>query len=528
MILNLNFFNNIPLEVLSKYLVRCYSFDSEFYKTMNMDLMKSKMKNEYKTFIKLLYLGIENHSLSPFKGKYLYRGAKINKSEYDKIIKYKNNRKLKNIMVFSKAFLSFSEDKDEAEGFIQETNDKEILKVLYELENINKNSTESNADIQEFSAFPEEKEILFLPGSSFTIKDITTLNKGFIKISLNYYGKFIDNYEIIYGNRNTRGRRDGNRFNEIIKKNTLTKIISGKEYELLNGEYLILEKNLEKNETKTIISNVMKAKNLKSNEIVIIKEINKQKRDYEERFNQLEYLIKKANDISTHTCNLKNTFEIDDSIYMEVAVYDDNLKSYLEKISPLGLPPNFIKKILFQLSSTLKGLENEIGERYINPRNILIKYTNILKDNFDVFLSENGIFEFEKNLYSYFFSHPDILRMKINLGDNFKQIDNKIILKNQLFSLGMTIFELYKNKMGKSIKKENKLYGNYLKEEIGLSSLIEPIEEKQKKWIKDLKDNKNSEDELLVDLIDDLTGEQKKIKSYNDVFNHKFFSQYKY
>ena len=45
------------------------------------------MKNIYKTFIKLLYNGIDIKSFSSFTWKLLYRGSRINKSEIEKIIR---------------------------------------------------------------------------------------------------------------------------------------------------------------------------------------------------------------------------------------------------------------------------------------------------------------------------------------------------------------------------------------------------------------------------------------------------------
>ena len=531
LILNLNIYNEIPLEILSKYLARCYTFDSDFYKVMNKNLMKSEMQEVYKTFIKILYMAIEKKIIPTFEGKNLYRGAKINKTEYDKIISYKKKGKIRNVIVFSKAFLSFSEKEKEAISFINyEDKDKNTLRVLYELNNRNRNSTESNANIQDFSAYPKEKEILFLPGSSFVINDIITIKEGFIKISLNYYGKFMEYYPKIYYNKVRDRIREKNRFNELIKTNSITKLISGKEFEFLNdGEYLILEKYLDG--TNNFVNNIMKAKNLKNNEIVIIKEINKKNIDTEKNFNQLRYLLKKANDISIHTCILKNTFEIDDKLYMEVNIYDENLKSLLERKGlNKGLPPNLIKKILIQLELILVGLEKEIGERYINPKNILIKYTNISKDNFDVFINENGIYEFETDFYSIFFYHPDLIEKK-KYNKNYKENNNRLKIKYQLFSLGMTIFDLYKNIIINSIKKENKLYseGYDISIKIGELGGIKFISEKITKWLKDLKENHlNTDDELLLELIDDLTDEQEKIKSFTDVFKHSFFSQYKY
>ena len=46
--------------------------------------MKSKLTHNYKTFIKMLYTGIEIDSLNSYHGQYLYRGSVINKDEVKK------------------------------------------------------------------------------------------------------------------------------------------------------------------------------------------------------------------------------------------------------------------------------------------------------------------------------------------------------------------------------------------------------------------------------------------------------------
>ena len=74
---------------MSKYLASAYSLETEFYKVLNFDLMKSKVNNNYKTFIKLLYNGIEIKSYLSYTGNLLYRGSRINKSEIEKIVDYK-------------------------------------------------------------------------------------------------------------------------------------------------------------------------------------------------------------------------------------------------------------------------------------------------------------------------------------------------------------------------------------------------------------------------------------------------------
>ena len=99
------------------------------------------------------------------------------------------------------------------------------------MENANINSHESNADIQQFSIFPQEKEILFFPGSSFIIKDINYIKDNKIEIILNYNGKFKEKYSLIYENQK--------KINDLIYNNKLTKNISSKKLCFLkNGKYL--------------------------------------------------------------------------------------------------------------------------------------------------------------------------------------------------------------------------------------------------------------------------------------------------
>ena len=122
--------------------------------------MKSKLPLNFKTFIKMLYTGVEINSLQSYPRKYLYRGSRINKVEMEKIMKYKNLGKLSTVVVFSKAFLSFSENKKEAIKFCKNS-DNINIGILYTLENDNANSHESNAQIQNFSDFLKKKKYFF-------------------------------------------------------------------------------------------------------------------------------------------------------------------------------------------------------------------------------------------------------------------------------------------------------------------------------------------------------------------------------
>ena len=54
LIKNLNLFEYIPFEILSKYWIRCYTIESDFYKVLNNELMKCKLIFNYKTFINIV------------------------------------------------------------------------------------------------------------------------------------------------------------------------------------------------------------------------------------------------------------------------------------------------------------------------------------------------------------------------------------------------------------------------------------------------------------------------------------------
>ena len=606
---------------------------------------------------------------------------------------YKKNGKIHDIIVFSKAFLSFSKDENEAMNFIGIPN-KETYGVLYILENYNRNTSASNAYIEELSAFPEEKEILFFPGSSFIIKDINDLNNGIMKITLNYHGKFQEYYDIFSKSKNTDKEiilsnttslneiLDSKKYNslldesdndssylnslssihqlyeikteinntkkktkQIVSKNksdnlklhsrhnkrlllsqrkekeekneisskelkenskelkdsnpasdsnsiiTLSiekascdigdiydrivepKIIEGKKLEFFkNGEYLIINNNIKIHDYSQLIQRVMKARNLKNNEIVLIKEFDGiQDKEY---FKELIKLIKKIRDISQHFSGLKNIFQISSKYFMVVDIYEGNIYDYLKRIYPKGVPPNLIKKIIFQLGSTLIGLKDGEGQRAINPKNILIKYTNENKNNFDVFLSENGIYEFENDIFSFYFYHSKVMNYRIIYKNPFCQYgnlnDNNLKIKNELFSIGMTLYVLFKNINFHDIEEENDLFECIFKKNINLkdlkydlmkykfiqkinskyapgeqydiynadnidkekelkSGLINIIIEKRNNWLKELKNKcSDNEDKLLIDLIYNLTCEKSSIDNYYKLFNHPFFNQYNY
>ena len=137
-----------------------------------------------------------------------------------------------------------------------------------------------------------------------------------------------------------------------------------------------------------LYKNVMNAKNLENNEIVYIKEIpNKYYRWPDKYKYQLTYLLEKLKLKTTKAVwSLKETFYINDYFHIVVEIYDDYLSNFLKNIAKKGLPANLIKKIMFQLKEVLFNISmiDSFWAKLIIPDNILIKYTNENKNDFDV------------------------------------------------------------------------------------------------------------------------------------------------
>ena len=186
---DINKVQNIPIELLCKYYIRLYTMESNFYKELNYDL-RNKKKDNYLTFIKILYEGLKLKSLKLTTNNELYRGSKISIEEIKKIKIYLYNKKpnLPGAIVFSKSFLSFTKDIEIANRFLSN-----VLYILEKDDNIDYNLS-THSDIENLSFFKKEKEVLFFPFSSFEIKDINTKlkdNKKIYIIKLLYLGKYI-------------------------------------------------------------------------------------------------------------------------------------------------------------------------------------------------------------------------------------------------------------------------------------------------------------------------------------------------
>ena len=190
----------IPIEILCKYYARLYTIQSDFYNDLNKSLREgnlllkveellfsAKENNYYSiTFIKSFYEGIKLGCFKLDLADKLYRFSCIGQKEIDKIKEYLKKKKsgIPASIIFSKAFLSFSEVEEVANGFYQNyENNKSnyeknnLVPVFFHLikkEDI-KESLYSHIKIDNYSFFPNEKEILFLPFTCFEILSVTPI-----------------------------------------------------------------------------------------------------------------------------------------------------------------------------------------------------------------------------------------------------------------------------------------------------------------------------------------------------------------
>ena len=189
---------DIPIEIISKFYARLYTIESQFYRDINKDL-RENIKDNFMTYIKVLYEGVKSKSLPIASNKILYRGSKILNKDIDKIKKCLKEKlpEFPGAIVFSKLFLSFSKDINIAKQSLKEKiDDSKLSKVLYIIEKDNKldYSLYTHSDMEKISFFPDEKEVLFFPFSSFEIKDIQEKidnDEKIYEIKLSYLGKYL-------------------------------------------------------------------------------------------------------------------------------------------------------------------------------------------------------------------------------------------------------------------------------------------------------------------------------------------------
>ena len=189
---------NIPIELLSKYYVRLYTYESNFYHDINRGLRENN-NMLYMPYIKILYEGLKSRSLKLSSDEILYGHGILSVVEIKKIRECIRQNSKHPPIITSKTFMSFTKDKKIADLFLDKEINKnsELKNVYYVLEKEDNNSYDlsTHADLGDLSVYKNEKEVLFFPFSSFLLKTIEQINinkETKYEIKLIYLGNYLE------------------------------------------------------------------------------------------------------------------------------------------------------------------------------------------------------------------------------------------------------------------------------------------------------------------------------------------------
>ena len=211
---------NIPYGILGIFYARMYTLESLFYKQIGQDLINEKF-NLYSPYILTLYHALRINTIQSYHEDVLYRGTFITDKEINNIEQQLNNEE--KVFLSMKNFQSFSKDLFIAESFLCQNTEGNALLIVEGIKELN-NFYISNLDIENFSNFSNEKEVLFLPWSSFEIVSIRTdslCGKNFKEIRMKYLNEYknkIDGYlNKVWNSTESENIRKKN-FNHLIEK----------------------------------------------------------------------------------------------------------------------------------------------------------------------------------------------------------------------------------------------------------------------------------------------------------------------
>ena len=252
LIISLLYIKDLPREILPKFFARMYTEQTTFFSEMNKSLMK-KEKN-YNIFVKVMYEGLHNGSFQRSENDILYRGSRMTKKEIDNIKKSfeewnkMEDKSLPKFLLYSRTFLSFTKSKILLKRFVGKTDDNfyGTIFILQNNKNIS-NKYSSNADIEYISKFPDEKEVLFFPYTTFYLKNIYEEkyeNQKCIFMQIDYLGQYEYVFEQFKNDENFKKEvinspkfSESNYSNEIIKSELIPLDDDNKEKEKKDDYY---------------------------------------------------------------------------------------------------------------------------------------------------------------------------------------------------------------------------------------------------------------------------------------------------
>ena len=459
---------NIPIEFLSKYYVRAYTADSDFYKDINKDLRENK-REDYLSFIKILYEGIKLRSFPLASNKILFRGSVISREEIKLIKNYLKKRidNLPGAIVYSRSFLSFSKEKGIAENFLTYYNiNNNLPKVLYILENDDSidYSLSTHGDIEKISFIPEEKEVLFFPFSSFEIKDIKEVNiRGEFRyeIKLLYLGKYFQEIE--------KDRKDDDKKDHDIPDSEFKKKII--EFGLIKKENIKSVKDLfDKFKEYKKFSNNNNMYNIDEPKSEACTEKNNDKISFQNKSTNitglllLQFLISKIKEkkilkvfdiIDKMFPNNKKDFEIfyskiDKCNYITVSSLRYDIKDY----EILNISSEYDKRKI------LENIYNISANKNYDDINMLELSRNILYKELDDYFIRLGKKQVEYEI------NPDTIKIITDLYEFNKVFDNdiEVALKNSIFEYKLAHLFIVDKNSENYIK--DKMNCNHRKEKI--------------------------------------------------------------
>lgn len=192
---------NIPIELLSKFYLSFYCSCDNFCNDMKNELLtKTGLDSSYLPLIKVLYNSLKLEVFDFSTSEIIYSGQNFENYEIE-IIK-KNLEDGQNIKVYSKRFLSFSEDALYAKKHKDEYHYNTIITLEYKCNLNNKLQTFCNV-FKNISKLETEREIIFFPFSSFEIVNLKyNESENYYEMKLLYNDNIINDYDSIKINNN--------------------------------------------------------------------------------------------------------------------------------------------------------------------------------------------------------------------------------------------------------------------------------------------------------------------------------------
>ena len=381
LILPMLYIKDFPREIVSKLFTRMYTEQTSFFSELNKSLMKKE--NYFDTYVKIMYEGLYIGSLQHSNNEILYRGSRMKRNEIDNIRKsfeeWKKlkDKKLPKFLLYSRTFLSFTKVKEKIKYFIKHTDDS-FYGIVFMLKNNSaiSNKYSSNADIEYLSKFPDEKEVLFFPYTTYCLKNIYEQkyeNQSCIVIELDYLGQ----YEYIF----EQFKKDEQFQNDVI--NSLYFYGNNYNTEVINNSLFPKNDNVEDNKE----DNNSKAKN---------------------SINFMNKILLKIHHMNENLINVNFIFESGEKIIIKCSPYikvKELITYFLESLNSNNYYT--INQLNEELFFLVNGAKIDINSSILLYKSGIINLSNILVVN------DNNLIFNMKNNFDEELNYQDFLPIEV-------------------------------------------------------------------------------------------------------------------